>query len=196
MNSNHYLMKPLPKIILASGSPRRKELLEMAGLQFEVFSLPVEETFPETLPSREVAEYLAIEKNKAYRLVLKDDIILTADTVVIIDDQILGKPKDAGEALQMLQLLSGKIHQVISGVCISSINKKHSFSSLTEVKFKELTTEEIKHYIEHYAPYDKAGGYAIQEWIGLIGIEWIKGSYYNVVGLPVDKVVEAINRFG
>lgn len=196
MNSTHYLMKPLPKIILASGSPRRKELLEMVGLQFEVFSLPVEETFPETLPSREVAEYLAIEKNKAYRLVLKDDIILTADTVVVIDDQILGKPKDAGEALQMLQLLSGKIHQVISGVCISSINKKHSFSSLTEVKFKELATEEIKHYIEHYAPYDKAGGYAIQEWIGLIGIEWIKGSYYNVVGLPVDKVVEAIKRFG
>lgn len=195
MNSTHFLMKPLPKIILASGSPRRKELLEQAGFHFEVFAMAVEETFPETLPSKEVAEYLAIEKNKAYRLALKDEIILTADTVVIIDEQILGKPKDEHEAFQMLQLLSGKTHQVISGVCISSISQQHSFSSVTEVKFKELSTEEINHYIGQYAPYDKAGGYAIQEWIGLIGIEWIKGSYYNVVGLPVDQVVEAMKVF-
>lgn len=181
-------------LILASNSPRRKQLLDEAGLQFEVKTIPFEETFPEDLNSEKVAEYLAIEKNKAHRDAFEDATIITADTVVVFTDRVLGKPKDTKDAYKTLKLLSGKIHQVYTGVCISNSEKQTAFTSLTEVKFKELTDDEINHYIEKYKPFDKAGSYGIQEWIGLIGVEWIKGSFVNVVGLPVDEVYRVLRE--
>lgn len=175
-------------LILASGSPRRKQLLSEAGFDFEIRTVPIEETYPEDLAASQVAEFLAKEKNKAHRQIVENEIILTADTVVILNETILGKPKSQKEAIETLELLSGKIHMVTTGVCISDAQKIQSFSTTTKVKFRELTIEEIHHYVENYKPMDKAGSYAIQEWIGLIGIEWIEGSYYNVVGLPVSQV--------
>lgn len=186
-------MKHFNNIILASNSPRRKQLLNELGLDFKVRTIKgLEELYPETLNTEKVAEYLAIEKNKPYREKFKNEIIITADTVVIFSDKILGKPKDSKEAKKTLQLLSGKIHSVMSAVCISDENKTVSFSSTTEVKFHELTNEEIDHYVSNWPPTDKAGSYGIQEWIGLVGVEWIKGSYFNVMGLPVDKVYKTL----
>ncbi|SNS69304.1 septum formation protein [Ekhidna lutea] len=188
-------MKHFNNLILASNSPRRKQLLEEIGLQFEVKTIPFEETFPEDLASDKVAEYLAIEKNKAHREAFGDDsTIITADTVVIFTDKILGKPKSKEEAKKILQILSGKIHQVMSGVCISKGEKQVSFSNLTEVMFRELTEGEIDYFIEAEPPLDKAGSYGIQDWIGKIGVEWIKGSFYNVVGLPVDQVYTVLKE--
>ena len=181
-------MKHFNNLILASKSPRRKQLLEAAGFQFEVKTIEFEETFDEEMDVAKVAEYLAIEKNKAHREAFGSGTIITSDTVVIFNDRILGKPTDASDAKNVLKLLSGKIHQVMSGVCISNNEKQVSFSNLTEVKFRELTEAEIDHYITTEPPTDKAGSYGIQDWIGLIGVEWIKGSYYNVVGLPVDEL--------
>lgn len=186
-------MKHFNNLILASKSPRRKQLLEQAGFNFEVKTIDFDEVFPEDMDASKVAEYLAIEKNKAHRAAFSTEMIITSDTVVLFNDQILGKPKDADEAKRVLTLLSGKIHQVISGVCISNAEKMVSFSNLTEVKFRNLDIEEIAHYVTAYSPMDKAGSYGIQEWIGLIGVEWIKGSYYNVVGLPVDEVYKTLN---
>jgi len=181
-------MKLSNKLLLASGSPRRRQLLEDAGFDFEVKTVPFDESFPEDLPSEKVAEHLAKGKNETHRQSFLDEIILTADTVVIFNDRILGKPEDAEEAISTIKLLSGKIHEVVTGVCISSPDKQVAFSCTTKVKFEELTEPEIRSYVEKYHPMDKAGSYAIQEWIGLIGIEWIEGSYYNVVGLPMHKV--------
>lgn len=181
-------------LILASNSPRRKQLLEEAGFQFEVKTIAFDEVFPHELASDRVAEYLAIEKNKAHREVFKDGTIVTADTVVVFTDRVLGKPKDTKDAFKTLKILSGKIHQVYTGVCISDSEKQTSFTSCTEVKFNELTDDEINYYIEKYKPFDKAGSYGIQEWIGLIGVEWIKGSFVNVVGLPVDEVYRVLKQ--
>jgi len=194
MSSIPFLMKLSNKLILGSGSPRRKQLLTEAGFQFEVKIIPCDESFPSNIKVTEVAEYLAIEKNKAYREIVTNEIIVTADTTVVFKDQILDKPKNENEAIRSLETLSGKIHQVITGVCISSSNLKKSFSSNTEVKFKQLTKDEINHYVSAYKPFDKAGSYAIQEWIGLIGIEWIKGSYFNVMGLPIDLVYKVLKE--
>lgn len=181
-------------LILASKSPRRKQLLEEAGFKFEVKTIPFEEVFPKELSTDKVAEYLAIEKNKAHQLEFPDATIVTADTIVVFTDQVLGKPKDAKDAFKTLKILSGKIHQVFTGVCISNPEKQKSFSSLTDVKFKELSDEEINYYIKNFEPFDKAGSYGIQEWIGLIGVEWIKGSFVNVVGLPVDEVYRVLKE--
>ena len=190
-------MKHFNKLILASKSPRRKQLLTDAGFKFEVKTIDFDEVFPNGLNVEKVAEFLAVEKNKAHRLALNRGTIITADTVVIFSDQILGKPKNEREAAQVLKLLSGKIHQVVTGVCISDENKQVSFSNMTEVKFRDLTTGEITHYINQAPPLDKAGSYGIQDWIGLIGVEWIKGSFYNVVGLPVDEVYNKLkDQFG
>lgn len=194
MNSTLFLMKHFNNLILASNSPRRKQLLEAAGFEFEVRTIDFEENFPDVLMADKVAEYLAVEKNKAHREAFDEGLILTADTVVIFTDKILGKPKDENEARQVLKILSGKIHQVMSGVCISSEDKQISFSNLTEVKFRELDDEEIDHYIKIAPPLDKAGSYGIQDWIGLIGVEWIQGSFYNVVGLPVDQVYKVLKE--
>ncbi len=187
-------MKLSSKLILGSQSPRRKELLSNAGFEFETRSVAFEEVFPDDLPAQEVAAYLAKGKNQAYRQVVSNEIVLTADTVVIQDNRILGKPKNILEAQEMLHSLSGKVHQVVTGVCISSPTKSETFSNSTEVKVKNLEEEEINHYISKYEPFDKAGAYGIQEWFGLIAVEWIKGSFYNVVGLPVDQVYATLKN--
>ncbi|MEO9484503.1 MAG: Maf family nucleotide pyrophosphatase [Ekhidna sp.] len=187
-------MKHFNNLILASKSPRRKQLLLDAGFKFEVKTIAFDEIFPEDMDPLKVAEYLAVEKNKAHRTAFGTGTIITSDTVVIFNDRILGKPKDLKEAQSVLRVLSGKIHQVISGVCISNEDKQVSFSNLTEVKFRDLAADEISHYIELAPPLDKAGSYGIQDWIGLIGVEWIKGSYYNVVGLPVDEVYKTLKE--
>ncbi len=188
MNSTHSLMMLSNKLILGSQSPRRKELLEKAGFEFEVRSMDFEETYPDEMSVLEVAEYLSVEKNKALRTILENQIIITADTVVISNGRILEKPTDENDAITMLSGLSGQIHEVVTGVCISNGQKQRSISVTTEVKVKPLSIKEINYYITNYKPFDKAGAYGIQEWFGLIAIEWINGSYYNVVGLPVDQV--------
>ncbi|MEM6642654.1 MAG: Maf family nucleotide pyrophosphatase [Bacteroidota bacterium] len=179
-------------LVLASGSPRRKSLLQEMGLEFRIQTVPFEENFPSSMAATEVAGYLAKRKNEANRAALKKEIVLTADTVVIVKDKILGKPESKDEAIKVLEGLSDQIHQVTTGVCISDPQKAVSFSCTTEVKFRVLDIEEIQHYVNKWTPFDKAGSYAIQEWIGLVGIEWIRGSYYNVVGLPTQPVYDSL----
>jgi septum formation protein len=175
-------------ILLASNSPRRKELLAGLGLTFEVRVKEVHEDFPEHMQREEVAEYLASHKADAYAADLQDEVLITADTIVCLGERILNKPADATEAFEMLRSLSGRAHEVITGVCLMTKETKTVFHDVTKVYFKELTDEEINYYIEHYKPFDKAGAYGIQEWIGMIGIEKIEGAYFNVVGLPVQKL--------
>lgn len=180
------------KIILASKSPRRKQLLEQMGFEVVVDSVDIEETFPPNLDVEDVAEYLAIKKSKNYKKdVAEKSILVTSDTVVVLDNIILGKPKNVQEAKEFLRLLSSKTHKVITGCCLKTHNNKIKyFSEQTVVKFKELTEEEIDFYVNKYKPFDKAGAYGIQEWIGAIGIENIQGDYYNVVGFPCYKFFE------
>ena len=182
------------KLILASNSPRRKELLAGLDIPFEVHVLQgVDESYPESLPSEQVAEFIATQKAKAYE-VNPDEIVITADTVVVVDDEILGKPADEEDAKDMLRKISGKSHHVITGVCLKGYDKQKSFSVDTEVTFKELQDAEIDYYIKHYQPFDKAGAYGIQEWIGYIGVTSIQGSYFNVVGLPVQRIYNELSR--
>jgi len=184
------------KLILGSQSPRRKELLEKLGFDFEQVNLNVDETFPADLPPEEVAEYLSRKKAATAIDQLKaDELLITSDTTVVLGKTILNKAIDDREAKGMLQLLSGQEHRVISGVCLSSREKAISFSVSTRVFFKELSEHEIDYYIKEYQPFDKAGAYGIQEWIGMIGVERIEGSFYNVMGLPVKKVWEEILGF-
>lgn len=195
------------KIILASNSPRRKELLAGLDMPFEVKVLKgIDESYPSTLGPYETAQYIASKKADAYRGLLADGIlILTADTVVIApteDEQndnegrgiILGKPKDAEDAKRMLRMLSGKTHHVVTGVCLTTVKEQHQFSVTTEVTFKSLSEEEIEYYVSKYKPFDKAGAYGIQEWIGYIGCTGLKGSYYNVMGLPVQRIYEELSQ--
>lgn len=175
-------------ILLASNSPRRKELLAGLGIQFEVRVKEVNEDFPEHLQREQVAEFLASHKADAYTADLQNEVLITADTIVCLGERILNKPADATEAFAMLRALSGTHHEVITGVCILTKNSKTIFHDATRVYLKKLSDEEINYYIEHYQPFDKAGAYGIQEWIGKIGIEKIEGSYFNVVGLPVQKL--------
>lgn len=182
--------------ILASRSPRRQELLRMLGISFTVSDSEVEETFPEGLLKSEIPVYLAkLKANPLLSALREKDLLITADTVVFLNGEIIGKPANHAEAEEILQKLSGKEHQVISGVCLSSIEKQVSFHSLSKVRFKKLRTEEIQFYIKTYKPFDKAGAYGIQEWIGLVGITRIEGSYTNIMGLPVQELYEAIIRF-
>lgn len=184
------------KIILASASPRRKELLAGLDIEFEVRLLPgIDESYPANLPTGKIAEYIACEKAAAYNGEIGDDeVLLTADTIVVVDDKVLGKPVDAVDARRMLGMISGKTHQVITGVCLSTREKTHSFSVETDVTFKILESDEIDYYIENYKPFDKAGAYGIQEWIGYIGVESIKGSYFNVMGLPVQRIYKELKN--
>lgn len=184
------------KIILASASPRRKELLAGLDIDFEVRLLPgIDESYPANLPTSKIAEYIACEKAAAYNGEIGDDeVLLTADTIVVVDDKVLGKPIDADDARRMLGMISGKTHQVITGVCLSTREKTHSFSVETDVTFKILESDEIDYYIENYKPFDKAGAYGIQEWIGFIGVESIKGSYFNVMGLPVQRIYKELKN--
>ena len=176
------------KLILASSSPRRQYLMKEAGFNFTVEKPDVEESFPSTMPVEQVAKYLASKKAEYFRPKMTDEIIVTADTVVIISNKILNKPIDRIEAIDMLTLLSGKTHIVMTGVCILSKEKEESFDDTTEVTFKQLSKTEIEFYVGHYKPYDKAGAYGAQDWIGMVAIEKISGSYFNVMGLPIHKV--------
>ena len=186
------LTRPL---ILASKSPRRRELLTKLGLDFRIESIEVDESFPKELPVEEVPKYLAEMKAVAHKHLLKEEVLIAADTLVILNEEVLGKPKNKKDASLLLSKLSGKSHKVITGVCLLSQEKMVSFQDTTEVTFRVLTQKEIDYYIEVYKPFDKAGAYGIQEWIGLIGVTTIKGSYFNVVGLPVHKVYEALHTF-
>ena len=183
-------------IILASNSPRRKELLAGLGLPFEVRVLQdIDESYPDNLPVSEVALYIAGKKADAYRASLADDeLVITADTVVIVGDEILGKPADEADAERMLRLISGRTHQVTTGVCMLSRETERRFAVTTDVTFKPLSDDEILYYITHYKPFDKAGAYGIQEWIGYIGGTGLHGSYYNVMGLPVQRIYETLQQ--
>lgn len=186
------------KILLASNSPRRRELL--AALSDDVTIAPsreVDETYPATLAPDEVAPYLSAVKSEAYKeLAAADTILVTADTVVICDGRILGKPADRDEAIAMLTLLSGRSHHVVTGVTLRRGDKSVTFSESTEVVFSQLNPGDIEHYVDRYRPYDKAGAYGIQEWIGYVGIESIRGDYYNVMGLPLHRLYQYIKRLG
>ena len=185
------------KIILASNSPRRRELLAGLGIEFEVRVLPgIDESYPASMPAAETAEYIAGKKAAAYRQVMADDeLVITADTVVIVGDEVLGKPADTQMAAQMLRKLSGRTHQVMTGVCMTTSEQTVSFSVKTDVTFKQLAEDEIEYYIKKYQPLDKAGAYGIQEWIGYIGCTGLNGSYYNVMGLPVQRIYTELQRF-
>ena len=184
------------KIILASKSPRRKQLLEWAEIPFDIVVKDTDETFPEGLTAHEAAIHIAKQKAVAVRSgVPGDSVILAADTIVVLKGRIIGKPKDKEEAIRILSDLSNHQHEVITGVVIQQGEKELSFSDKTEVFFHKLTTEQIEFYIDKYKPYDKAGAYAIQEWIGVVGIKCVSGDFYNVMGLPVSRVVQALNKF-
>ena len=183
------------KLILASASPRRQQLMKDAGFAFEVRLRDVEEKYPREMDLEKVPEYLSKVKAEAFREELKEDeVLITADTVVCIHDRILGKPADREEAISMLQELSGNRHQVVTGVSVTTRTEQLSFSSRTDVFFKHLSNEEIIFYVDTYKPFDKAGAYGIQEWIGYIGIERIEGSFYNVMGLPIQKLYETLRK--
>ena len=185
------------KVILASNSPRRRELLAGLGLQFEVRVLAdINENYPPTLPATQIAKYIAHKKAEANRAIMaENEMIITADTIVVVDDMVMGKPTDDADAIRMLSTLSGKTHKVITGVCITTLNKQTVFDVTTGVTFKTLTDEEINYYITHFHPTDKAGAYGIQEWIGYIGVTGLEGSYYNVMGLPVQRIYDELCAF-
>lgn len=176
------------RLILASKSPRRKELLDTLDIPFQVETYPVEEDFPEAMPPEEVAEFLAIKKAKGFRQLQQSELLLTSDTTVILNAKILGKPANRTEAIAMLTALSGTRHAVVSGVCLTTSTQQVSFSEKTAVNFRRLNPDEIEYYVDQYHPFDKAGAYGIQEWIGKIGITSIEGDYYNVVGLPLQSL--------
>ena len=177
-------------IILASNSPRRRELLGGLGVTYEVRTLPdVDESYPDTLQGADIPLYIAREKADAYRSMLHTgDLMITADTIVWLDGQVLGKPRDREDAIRMLNAMSGKTHEVFTGVCLTTTEWQRSFSARTEVRFSTLDEEEIAYYVDRYCPMDKAGAYGVQEWIGYIGVEYIAGSYYNIMGLPVQRL--------
>lgn len=183
-------------MILASGSPRRQQLLRDVGLPFEVVLRSVEEVIPAGKSPSEAAEYLAWRKSEAYLDLIQDHIVLTSDTIVSLKGQLLEKPMDRADALRMLGLLSGNVNQVISGVCIRYKERISLFHASTLVTFRQLADWEMELYVDKYKPYDKAGAYGIQEWIGMVGIEKIDGDYYNVVGMPIGMVWEALKGFG
>ncbi|MGQ1891425.1 Maf family nucleotide pyrophosphatase [Thermophagus sp. OGC60D27] len=191
-------LKPFT-ITLASGSPRRQDLLKKTGIPFSIGKgRDVDESYPEDLPINEVALHLARLKSDAWKDIWMqpDQMVITADTIVALDNEVIGKPENRDHAIQMLKRLSGRSHQVMTGVVIRTVKKEKAFSDITTVHFKPLTSEQINYYIDHYKPYDKAGAYGIQEWIGLIGIESIEGSYFNVMGLPVSRLMEELKYFG
>jgi septum formation protein len=184
-------------IILASMSPRRRFLLGELGLRFEVMANnDVEESYPASLQAEAIPLYLAKLKARSYRSLLKENtILITADTIVWMNNELIGKPRDAGDAKAMLKKLSGKMHYVYTGVCIASLTKEISFTAESKVYFRDLTHAEIDYYVDTHNPVDKAGAYGIQEWIGYIGVERIEGSYFNVMGLPVQKLYSALIQF-
>lgn len=191
----HERLKPY-RLILASQSPRRRELLAGSGLEFQLAErFECDESYPE-MPLTDVAEYLSRKKSDAYPVELAEaDVLLTADTVVIACGEILGKPHSRDEAIAMLRMLSGSTHEVATGVTLRTSAKSHSFTSISKVRFRQLSLEEIEYYVDNYRPMDKAGSYGIQEWIGYVGIEHIDGSFYNVMGLPIQRLYCELDRF-
>jgi septum formation protein len=184
----------MPQIILASQSPRRKQLLQMAEITFDVIVTDVDETNPPGMPGDEVPAFLARKKADAIAHLHPQATIIAADTIVLLDEHILGKPTDAADAFRILSMLSGRMHRVVTGVCIRTATAEDVFSITTEVYFRPLSEKQIQHYIAHYKPFDKAGAYAIQEWIGVTGIEKINGDYYNVMGLPIGEVIKRLQN--
>ena len=184
------------RIVLASNSPRRKELLSGLGIQYEVKTLPdIDESYPEGLDGMEIPVFIARSKADAYRSVKQaDELIITADTIVWLDGKVMGKPRDAEEAREMLRALSGQTHQVITGVCLTTPVYQKAFATMTDVTFATLSEEEIAYYVDCYSPMDKAGSYGIQEWIGFIGVESISGSYFNVMGLPIQRLYTELKK--
>ena len=182
------------RIILASNSPRRRELLSGLGLDYEVHTMPgLDESYPDGLPMEEIPQYISRKKAAAYTLE-KDELLITADTIVWLDGEVLGKPADEEEARQMLSKLSGRTHQVVTGVTLTTTAIQHSFACVSQVTFAQLSDEEIDYYVTHYRPLDKAGAYGIQEWIGYIGVTSIEGSYFNVMGLPVQRLYTELKK--
>ncbi|WP_410779735.1 Maf family nucleotide pyrophosphatase [Hymenobacter sp. ISL-91] len=191
-------MADQPRLVLASGSPRRRQLLSDLGLDYEIRLREVDESFPDHLRRAEIAEYLAAHKAAAYAPDLAPgEIVLTADTIVCLDDDVLNKPADEAEAIAMLQRLQGRAHEVYTGVCLLAANGRQVvFADETRVHFRALSTAEIEHYVRHYQPFDKAGSYGAQDWIGMVAITRLEGSYFNVMGLPVHRVWEELAAFG
>lgn len=183
-------------VVLASNSPRRKELMSGLGIDYVVKTLSdVDESYPGTLRGEEIPAYISREKADAYKkLIQPDELLITADTIVWLDGEVLGKPKDKEDAVRMLRKLSGASHQVITGVCLTTKDWQKSFTATTDVTFAALTDEEIDYYVGKYAPMDKAGAYGVQEWIGFIGVEAISGSYFNVMGLPIQRLYKELKQ--
>ena len=184
----------MKKIILASQSPRRKQLLEWAEIPFEIIVKPTSEDYPPGLHPEEIAIYIAQQKANAVQEQVKNQTVLAADTIVVLGENIIGKPVHREEAVSILFALSGEKHKVITGVVIRNGDKEISFADVTEVEFHKLTLEQIEFYVDKYKPYDKAGAYAIQEWIGVVGIKSIRGDFYNVMGLPVSRVIRELQK--
>lgn len=184
-------------IILASNSPRRKELLSGLNIPYEVKTLPnIDESYPDNLIGKDIAIYIAKEKANAYLDQLDDNtLLITADTIVLLDGKVYGKPSDDTDAKQMLRDLSGKTHQVITGVSITTKEKQESFGVSSEVRFSHLDDDEIEYYVSNYKPFDKAGAYGVQEWIGYIAVEYISGSYFNIMGLPIQRLYRELKKF-
>jgi len=184
------------EIVLGSQSPRRNELLKGLNLNFIVEIIDVEENYPKSIVGVDIPMYLAEKKAKAYISKMKNNtLLITADTIVWHEGKVLGKPVDENDARKMLQTLSGKTHHVITGVCISTLKQKKIFHVISEVRFSRLSPLEIDYYLENYQPYDKAGSYGVQEWIGYVGVEHINGSYFNVMGLPVQRLYNELKKW-
>jgi septum formation protein len=184
------------KIVLCSNSPRRKELLKGLGLNFQTRIIDgIDESYDKSLPGEDIAKMISEKKAESYKATMSsDELIITADTIVYVDGEVLGKPQNKIDAARMLKMISGKCHDVITGVCLLTSNKCISFSVKTKVSFAQITDDEISFYIENYKPYDKAGAYGIQEWIGYIGVDSIQGSYFNVMGLPVQRLYSELKN--
>ena len=182
------------KILLASKSPRRKELLESLGYTFDVISIDCDESFPSDLPVDEIAGYLSEKKSNAFRILQDDEVLITADTIVALENEILGKPKDADDAKEMLKKLSGKTHQVYTGITIKTSENQITETDVADVSFSELSDSEIEYYIKNFKPFDKAGSYGIQEWLGMSKITEIKGSFYTIMGLPTHLIYEILKK--
>lgn len=185
------------EIVLASNSPRRKELLQRMGVNFKVRTLfGIDESYPDSLRGEDIVCYISRNKAKAYQSSMApNELLITADTIVYVDGEVMGKPKNAEQAKEMLHKLSGKTNQVITGVTIVTAKRTENFGVTSQVKFTNITDEEINFYVDNYLPFDKAGAYGIQEWIGIVAVEEIKGSYFNVVGLPVQRLYQKLKTF-
>lgn len=185
------------EIVLASNSPRRKELLQRMGVNFKVRTLfGIDESYPDSLRGEDIVCYISRNKAKAYQSSMApNELLITADTIVYVDGEVMGKPKNAEQAKEMLHKLSGKTHQVVTGVTIVTAKRTENFGVTSQVKFTNITDEEINFYVDNYLPFDKAGAYGIQEWIGIVAVEEIKGSYFNVVGLPVQRLYQKLKTF-